>query len=155
LKKTVVAGVAAAGLAAFPALAPADTAPVATVKADLAKLQSNVATARTTLVGDAQKLAADANAAKGTSRKAARAAIKPDLQKLHSDLAAARATIKADHAQLRSDLAAAKQVKGAAKELKPVLASTRASVKQLRSEIRSELAKARQAVKDLRASFTK
>src|SRR5215831_5765263 len=113
--------------------------PVAAVKADLAKLQSDAATARATIVPAAQKVVSDAAAAKGSARAQAIAVMKPDLMQLRSDLKAARTQIWADRAQLRTDLAAAKGVNGARKELQPVVKSTRAAIWSDKTAIGSAL----------------
>ena len=155
LSKRHILGAAALASAVAASSAFAASDPVAAVKADLAKLQSDVVSARTTIVPDAQKLAADAAAAKGSTRAQARAAIKPDLVQLRNDVQAARTAIKADRAQLKADLAAAKGVNGARKQLRPVIKSTRTAIKTDRTAIRDAVEQARQAVKDLRSSFSK
>jgi predicted nucleic acid-binding Zn-ribbon protein len=147
------AAAAVAALAAPNAFAAGD--PVAAVNADLAKLKTDVASARATIVPTAQKLASDAAAAKGSTRAQAVAVVKPDLMQLRSALKAARTQIRADRAQLKTDLAAAKSVDGTRKQLQPAVKSTRAAVKADRTAIRNALQQARQAVKDLRASFRK
>jgi hypothetical protein len=156
MKKQILGLIVLAGALAVPALAGADTAPVAAVKADLAKLQADVQAKHDTIIAHAHKLATDAAAAKSApTRKDARAAIQPDVQKLRDDLVAARTVLQADRAQLATDLATAKQDKANRKELRPVVQSTRQAIKQLRTELRAELKLARAAVRDLRASFKK
>jgi uncharacterized protein (DUF342 family) len=144
---------AAAGIASTAGASSSDA--VSVVKADLAKLQGHVTARHDQMVADANKLAADAHAAKGSNRKAAKAAIRPDIIKLKADLAAARAVIHADHAQLKSDLAGLKGTKGARKELHLSLQSTRAAIHAANADARDALQKARAAVRDLRASFKK
>ena len=69
MKKYVLALSALTAAAALgPAAATSAADPVAAVKADLAKLQADVTAKRNVIVADAQKLAADAAAAKGGTR---------------------------------------------------------------------------------------
>src|SRR5436190_21888062 len=131
--KSLLASVSVAAALAVPALASGQADPVSAVKADLAKLRTDVTATSATIVADAQKLTADATAAKGGTKAQAKASVKPDVTKLHADLSAAKTLLEADKAQLKVDVAAAKQVKGAKKALKADLKSTRDAVHQARS----------------------
>src|SRR5204863_184447 len=78
-----------------------------TVKSDISQLQSHATARHDAVIADAQKLAADAQAAVGGTRKEAMATIKADRAKLKSDRTAAAATLKADRAKLKADAAVA------------------------------------------------
>jgi hypothetical protein len=77
--KTVLASTVLAVALAVPALAVGQADPVGAVKADLAKLKTHAIATSATIVADAQKLTADATAAKGSTKAQAKAAVKPDL----------------------------------------------------------------------------
>jgi ABC-type transporter MlaC component len=137
-----------------PSAALADADPVAAVKADVAKLLSDASARHDVVIADANKLAADAEAAKGGTKAAARATIKADLAKLRADRKAAAVILKADRAQLKTDLEAAKEAK-ALKGLRGTLKDARDTLKQQRAEVKQALEAAHAAVKELRASFKK
>jgi hypothetical protein len=149
-KKPLVLSALALVLAA-PASAAGD--PVAAVKVDATQLLADSKSAHDGLIADLQRLTSDAQAAKGGSKEAARAAIKADLAKLRSDRQTLLAPVKADRAQLKADLKAAREAKAGKGELKPVLQQLRSTLKQQRAETRAALRTARQAVRELRASF--
>jgi hypothetical protein len=154
MKTTLTLLVTALALAVLAPAATAQGDPAAAVKADLAKLVSDADARHDVVIADANKLAADAQAAKGGTKAAARAAIKADLAKLRADRKAAAEVVKADRAQLKTDLAAAKDAK-ALKGLRSSLKEARTALKQQRAEVKAALQAAHQAVKELRASFKK
>ena len=86
MKKTLTLVTMALALGVLaPSAALADTDPAAAVKADVAKLVSDATTRHDVVIADANKLTADAQAAKGGTKEAARATIKADLAKLRTD----------------------------------------------------------------------
>ena len=86
MKKTLTLVTMAFALGVLaPSGALADADPAAAVKADTAKLLSDATARHDAVIADANKLAADAQAAKGGTKEAARATIKADLAKLRAD----------------------------------------------------------------------
>lgn len=155
MKKTiallaVVAG--SVGVAAPAALA--DTDPLAAVRADVAKVEADATARHDLVIADAQKLQADAQAAAGGTKDAAKATIQADRQKLWSDRAQATETVRADRAQLRTDLAAVHAAKaGGNGVLEDLLRPMRTQLRQQHREIVSAIHEARRAVRTLRHSF--
>jgi hypothetical protein len=149
------------GAALAPAAALADSDPLAAVKADAAKLQSDAQSRRDTLVADAQKVVTDAQSLKGTTdRGHAVDLLKGDRDQFKSDRLAARSTLQADRQQLAADLKALRDArKGdphavpANGELKTLLQNVHSQLEQYRLDVRHAVEQALQAIKDLRGSF--
>jgi hypothetical protein len=146
----VVAG--GVGLAAPAALA--DTDPLAAVRADVAKVEADATARHDLVIADAQKLQADAQAAVGGTKDAAKATIQADRQKLRADRAQATATVRADREQLRTDLAAVHAARaGGNGVLRDLLRPMRTQLRQQHHEILGAIHSARAAVRSLHRSF--
>jgi hypothetical protein len=154
------------GAALAPAAALADSDPLAAVKTDVAKLQSDAQNARDTLVADANKLASDAQSLEGTTdRRHAIDTLKADRAQFKSDREAAQTTLRADRLQLRTDLKALRVARHASQgttggtapngELRALLQNLHSQLQQYRSDVRHAIEQARDAVKDLRGNFAK
>lgn len=146
--------VAVAAVACFPTLAVADSSdPVATVNADIAKLQADFTVVHDTLIADANKLQADAQLLTGSDKTQAKATIKADFQQLRSDFQSARVTMHADWAQLRSDYAAAHngQLSRADRvNLRLAIRQLQVTLRQGRAEVHQAIMAARKAIRSAR-----
>jgi hypothetical protein len=153
-KLLLLAALTLAVVAIVPVAAMAAT-PLDTVKADLAKLSTDVQTKHDAVVADAQKLQADATAFVGTTdKKAARAAIKVDAQKLTADWHSLLSVCLADRVQLRADIAAARAAHaGEHGQLRLLVRQANLSIRATNLEMRAAVARARAAVVGLRVSF--
>jgi hypothetical protein len=128
--------------------------PVATVQADIAKLQSDVQTKHDTVVADAAALEADANGFVGTTdKKAARLKIRLDALKLTGDWKSLRAVCLGDRAKLRADIKAAHLQGVTEQRLRPLVHQANVQIRLTNLEMRAAVLKARLAVLKMRASF--
>src|SRR5262249_42205013 len=105
--------------------------PLATVKADLAKLTADAGAAESTVAADAQS---------------------SDLAQLKRDAKAGSKTLKADWKLLVTDANAARKSAGESKELRSLLQAARTQVKGFRSAVRSGFAQAKRAAKQNKGS---
>jgi cobalamin-dependent methionine synthase I len=138
------------GVTAFVPSALAAADPIAAIKADLAKLQSDFSAAHDTLMADAQKLQSDAALIKPGNKDAAKAAIQADWAKLKADLDATHTTMQANWDQLHADFEAARALKGATKEDRAAL---RDATKQMRETFQAGRAQVHEAVQAARAAI--
>lgn len=154
-RKAVWAAALAVGAASFSsAVALADGDPLAAVKADIAKVESDVQAAHDTLVADAGHLESDAIALKGNANKdQVKTTIKADWEKLRSDRHMLLGQIQADRKALVADLKAARDAHVGKGEIRPLLQALRQHDRQLRIEVRNAIRDARNAVRELRHSF--
>src|SRR5206468_1455197 len=91
------------GAALAPTAALSDSDPLAAVKADIAKIESDAQSARNTLVADAQKTASDAHSLQGTTdRRHAIDVLKADRDQFKSDRESAQATLTGDRETLKN-----------------------------------------------------
>jgi len=155
-KVSVTAVLVAVGLALTASVALADD-PLATVKTDIAKLQSDVQTKHDAVVADAGKVESDAKSLAGSSDpKAARATIKADAQKLTSDWRSLVAVCLSDRAKLRNDITAARSAgAGNHGELALLVGQANLAIRATNLDMRAAVARAHKAVVDLRLSFKK
>ncbi len=146
---------AVAAVAIAPVAAMADTTdPLAAIKADIAKLQTDVQTKHDTVVADATTLQNDANSLVGTTDKnAARAKIKIDALKLTGDWRSLLSVCLADRLQLRTDVAAARQAGNGHGQIRPLIREANLQIQATNLEMRAAVLKARAAVFALRQSF--
>ena len=149
-RKTLAAAAAALGVAAFAPVALAADDPLAAVKADIAKCQTDFTSAHDTLMADAQKLQSDAALIKPGNKDAAKAALKADWTKLQSDFQATHATMQADWQQLHADLQAAREAKSGAKADRAAL---RDAIQQMKSTFQQGRAQVHEAVMAAKAAI--
>jgi chromosome segregation ATPase len=146
----------AAAAAAFLVLAPAAQADVSSSISNLANAGASF---HSTVVADAQKLAADAQSLQGTTDKAAgKALLQGDLAKLKADLQAWHQTLDSARGQLKSDLQAFKSTKPSKDQIqatKQSLEQLHASLKSERVDVQSANQAAKTALEALRLSFKK
>src|SRR3954451_20821266 len=117
--------ITAAAAAAFLVLAPAAQADVS---GSIQNLASAGGSFHSTVVADAQKLAADAQSLQGMTDKAAgKALLQTDLAKLKADLDAWHQTLDSARGQLKTDLQALKGTKPG----KDQMQATKQSLEQL------------------------
>lgn len=154
MKMTLILALAVVAAALIVPVAAFADDPVSTVQADIAKLKSDVQTKHDTVLADAQKLEADADALAGTSdKKAARQTIKADAQKLGSDWKSLLATCLADRAQLHKDVLAAKDAGVPKHQVRLLVRQANLEIRLVNLDMRSAVAKARLAVVKMRESF--
>ena len=148
-----LAALALSVVAIAPVAAMADTAPLAAVKADIAKLQTDVTTKHDTVLADAQTLQNDAVSLVGSDKDTAKAKIKVDLLKLTGDWRSLLSVCLADRLQLRTDIAAARAAGQGKGQIHPLVREANLQIRASNLEMRAGVLKARAAVFALRQSF--
>jgi len=133
----------------------ADSSPVATVQADVAKLTTDAGSLHSTILADAQKISSDVQSLQGSGdRKTVAATLKADWQKVQSDRQALVPAVQTDWQTLKTDLAAARAAKAGQGQLKPILQQMNAALAQERDAVKTALQSAHQAAQALRQSLT-
>jgi cobalamin-dependent methionine synthase I len=145
-----LAAAAVLGVVAFVPAALAADDPLAAVKTDIAKLQTDFSSAHDTLIADAQKLQADAALIKPGNKDAAKAALTADWAQLKSDFAAKHTVMQADWTQLHADFEAARAAKSGTKDDRAAL---RDAAKQMHDAFQTGRAQVHEAVQAARAAI--
>ena len=147
-----LAALALAVAAIVPVMALADD-PLATIKADITQLQSDVQTKHDAVLADAATLQSDATSLVGSDKTTAKAKIKADVLKLQGDWQSLLSVCLSDRAKLQSDVAAARANGIGKGEIHPLIREANLQIRASNYEMRAGVLNARAAVVALRQSF--
>ena len=127
--------------------------PLAAIKADITKLQSDVKVKHDAVLADAQTLQTDAQTLAGSDKATAKAKIKIDVLKLTGDWRSLLSVCLSDRAQLRTDVAAAHAAGLTRGQIHPLVREANLQIRASNLEMRAGVLRARAAVFALRQSF--
>jgi uncharacterized DUF497 family protein len=127
--------------------------PTGAIKADIAKLQTDVKAKHDAVLADAQTLQTDAQTLVGSDKATAKAKIRIDILKLTGDWRSLLSVCLADRVQLHADVLAARAAGAKPKEIRPLVREANLQIRASNLEMRAGVLRARAAVFALRQSF--
>ena len=127
--------------------------PLATIKADITQLQTDVKTKHDAVLADAQTLQTDAQTLVGSDKATAKAKIRIDILKLTGDWRSLLSVCLSDRLKLRTDIAAAHAAGLGRHQIRPLVREANLQIRASNLEMRAGVLRARAAVFALRQTF--